>query len=304
MVNLQIDLPQGFLDEEEICGYLVTSQMKEVWAVELDLMAQLDRVCRANGLTYFAGAGTLLGAVRHHGFIPWDDDMDFYMLREDYNKLVSLANEFKEPYFLQNTYTEPITAMAFSRLRNSRTMAGSYKSLTLDMNNGIFIDIFPLDGISEDYFQNSIQKIKNYYYLSCIRNITFDFRGFSKKKALKRLFANVLISVLSKKDRIKYFRKYEDNLSKFSTKASAMWGNRTIVFECPKSRRPLGDWQNIETVPFEFTEIPIPTNAHEILKQQYGDYMKFPSDKKSGKMHQDLIISTDNAYKNTERKAQ
>ena len=105
MVDLQIDLPQNFLDEEEISGYLVTSQMKEVWAVELDLMAQLDRVCRENGLTYFAGAGTLLGAVRHHGFIPWDDDMDFYMLREDYNKLIGLANEFKEPYFLQNTYS-------------------------------------------------------------------------------------------------------------------------------------------------------------------------------------------------------
>ena len=304
MVDLQIDLPQSFLDEEEICGYLVTRQMKEVWAVELDLMAQLDRVCRENGLRYFAGAGTLLGAVRHHGFIPWDGDMDFYMLREDYNKLVSLANEFKEPYFLQNTYTEPITAMAFSRLRNSRTTAGSFKSLTLDMNNGIFIDIFPLDGISEDSFQNRIQKLKNYYYLSCIRNITFDFRGFSKKKALKRLFANVFISVLSKKDRIKYFQKYEDNLSKYSTKDSKMWGNRTIVFDCPKSRRPLEDWHSIEMVPFEFTEIPVPTNAHEILKQQYGDYMKIPSDKKSGKMHQDLIISTDNAHKNTGRKAQ
>ena len=304
MVDLQIDLPKSFLDEEEISGYLVTSQMKEVWAVELDLMAQLDRVCRENGLTFFAGAGTLLGAVRHHGFIPWDDDMDFYMLREDYNKLVSLANEFKEPYFLQNTYTEPITAMAFSRLRNSRTMAGSFKSLTLDMNNGIFIDIFPLDGVNEGYFQNSIQRIKNYYYLSCIRNITFDFRGFSKKKALKRLFANIFIGVLSKKDRVKYFQKYEDNLSKYSTKDSAMWGNRTIVFDCPKSRRPLEDWLSIEMVPFEFTEIPVPTNYHEILKQQYGDYMKFPSDKKSGKMHQDLIISTDNAYKNIGRKAQ
>lgn len=74
-----------------------------------------------------------------------------------------------------------------------------------------------------------------------------------------------------------------------------MWGNRTIVFDCPKSRRPIEDWKDIIEVPFEFMTIPIPRNYDAILRQQYGDYMVFPKDKGSGKLHQAIEISTDRA---------
>ena len=84
MQKLKIDLPDGFLDEEIREGYLVTSDMKKVWAVELDLFAEFDRVCRKYDITYYADAGTMLGAVRHKGFIPWDDDIDVKLSRENY----------------------------------------------------------------------------------------------------------------------------------------------------------------------------------------------------------------------------
>ena len=100
MVELNIHIPHDFINDEVRCDYTVSSKIKEVWAVELDLLNQLDIVCKAHNLKYFAGAGTLLGAVRHKGFIPWDDDIDVYMLRSDYDKLIALACAFKEPYFL------------------------------------------------------------------------------------------------------------------------------------------------------------------------------------------------------------
>ena len=93
----------------------------------------------------------------------------------------------------------------------------------------------------------------------------------------------------------KVFKKFENNLRKYSQQNVSIWGNRTIVFECPKSRRPINDWQNLTSAKFEFLNVPIPINYDGILKQQYGDYMKFPRNKK-GSMHGTLTISTEYSY--------
>ena len=100
-------IPSSFWEAEERDGFLVTAERKAVWAVELRLLAQLDAVCRRYGLAYFAGGGTMLGAVRHGGFIPWDDDIDLFMLRRDYDRLLALGGAaFSPPYFLQTAYND------------------------------------------------------------------------------------------------------------------------------------------------------------------------------------------------------
>ena len=122
MVTLSIQLPEDFLNEEVRSGFTVTRKMKEVWAVELDLLAQFDRVCRKHAIHYVASGGTLLGAIRHHGFIPWDDDIDLMVSRSDYDKLCAVAaQEFGQPYFFQTEYADPGFMRGFARLRNSAT---------------------------------------------------------------------------------------------------------------------------------------------------------------------------------------
>ena len=118
MVKLNINLPQNFLDEETRCGFTISEKLKEVWAVELDLLSEFDRVCKKYGIKYIASGGTMLGAARHHGFIPWDDDVDLMMMRDEYDKLCEIApTEFKHPYFFQTEDTDPGFMRYFARLR-------------------------------------------------------------------------------------------------------------------------------------------------------------------------------------------
>ena len=100
MVDLNLEFPNGWFDEEGRCGFNVDRQRKEIWAVELDLLAEIQRVCKKYNIQYFADGGTILGTIRHKGFIPWDDDIDIAMFRDQYVKFCSIAkDEFKSPYF-------------------------------------------------------------------------------------------------------------------------------------------------------------------------------------------------------------
>ncbi len=147
-------LPESFLNEETRNGFLVTRERKKLWAVLLDLLLQFDSVCKKHGLRYFLNSGSLLGAIRHKGFIPWDDDIDVEMPRDDYEKLMTLSDEYKYPYFLQTPFTDKNSAYSFAKLRNSNTTMASKHFAFQDMNHGVLIDIFPYDKWDEEDCQS------------------------------------------------------------------------------------------------------------------------------------------------------
>ena len=109
---------------------------------QLELLHELDRVCRKNGLKYALSSGTCLGAVRHGGFIPWDDDIDVYMSWSDAEKLTELQEDFQQKYFVQNYKTDPQFPSAHYRLCDSSTSCFLKETEGLDINHGIFIDIY------------------------------------------------------------------------------------------------------------------------------------------------------------------
>ena len=132
--------------------YVIAPERRQLFDVLLDLLNEFNRVCAEHNITYYAFGGTLLGAIRHKGFIPWDDDVDIIVPRKDYDKLKKIADRgaFLRPYFFQSPSTDAGYPKGFCRLRNSSTTEIPFDDVAMKCNRGIFIDIFPLDVVPDD----------------------------------------------------------------------------------------------------------------------------------------------------------
>ena len=140
-----------YFEDEVRDGFYVPAQMKHAWAAQLEVLNDIDKACTENGIQYFAEWGTLLGAVRHHGFIPWDDDMDIAMLREDYMRFLSEAPVLLEKYYeIKSVYNDPEDDTIKARIINGRHIC--FEPDFLARFHGcpyvVGIDIFPVDNIT------------------------------------------------------------------------------------------------------------------------------------------------------------
>ena len=162
------------------------SSIKEHQQALFRLLCEFDRVCRALDVPYTLFAGTLLGAVRHGGFIPWDDDLDVIMLREDYERFLARANEVldREKFFLQAEFSEH-WPMFFSKLRlNGTTCLEKFHPKGPEMHQGVYIDIFPCDNACKT-------RLGRIFQFCCSKVIIakgLDARGYSNDKGLKKPF--------------------------------------------------------------------------------------------------------------------
>ena len=297
MLPIKIELQDGFLEEEVRCDYTITKEMKKIWAVELDLLVEFERVCSKYNLRYFAYGGTLLGAIRHQGFIPWDDDIDVVMLREDYDRFVEIAGqEFQHPYFFQTEDTDPFSARGHAQIRNSLTtgILKSEEPFRLRFNQGIFLDVFVLDNVPEDE-----EERKKFYRKACdLKTKMVHFRNFSCKEMVKGSHG---LNKLIKSILYPFFRDrknpYYPKLHQF---CSSLEGKTNVLGDCVyENRKPdmIYDpsiFESVESKPFEFIRIDVPKDYVKFLDITFGDWHKFV---KGTSDHGGVIFDTDRSYK-------
>lgn len=278
MVNLRsYKYSEDFLSEETRCNFHIDTKRKEIWAVELDLLFKFDAICKEYNLSYFAEAGTLLGAIRHGGFVPWDDDIDVVMPRKDYNKLKNIASKvFEYPYFWQDEYSDPGSLRNnHAQLRNSETTAILYSEYEAKyhFNQGIFLDIFPLDNVppieERKEFWDKINELKHRMFHSA---------------AIERSY------VVPNQDYVQI----DKIIQKYNEQETKLWGMISYSVDKRHNIRRKEDYEEKKIVPFENLEIRVPVGYENVLRRIYGIWREFDPNTSA---HGEIFFDTDKSYK-------
>lgn len=260
---------------------MLKASMEEVRQIQLELLEKLDCFCKENRIRYFAFAGTLLGAVRHKGFIPWDNDIDVAVSREDYQRMQTLlASEDSNDYFRFLCFeNDPEYLWQHGRVSAKHTYmktARGYKKL------GLSIDIFPLDSQGDDISEayRNLEEIKMCVQL---RIMAYDkkYKSFQLPNCEKNE-KNKLLEMFSQPghDTEQYWVKKHILLAqKFNNnKQSKYYGCNSNDKYSVVCEREL--FEDVVYLDFENRKIPVPIGYKEILKKYYGDYMKLPPEDK------------------------
>lgn len=293
-LNTQFDA--SFFCEETRNGFFISNKQKRIWAVEIDLLNKLLDVCKRHDILIFVTGGTLLGAIRHKGFIPWDDDIDIHITRENYLKLLSVSDEFQYPYFLQTARSDKRFYIEYARLRNSETTGIITGMDDPSYNCGIYIDLSVYDACPED--NRVLQKqLKKCIWTKRLCRLYYD--DLKSKYGLNKLVSCIIKNTVFKIFSYEYFiKKNEKALRKYEGRTpyvSALFVDE--IKKVQKLRCRLNDLNEQIYVQFENIQVPIWKNYEEYLIAMYGDYMEFPPVEDRGKWHEGVILfNPDESY--------
>lgn len=282
-------MDKQFLEEEIRWDHLVTKKQKKIWALQLEILEYFDEICKKHGLRYYLEHGSLLGAARHQGFIPWDDDLDVSMPRPDYEKLkVIMETEIREPYFFQTAYTDTLL-FPFAKIRNTNTTAIEEVYCTKDApHQGIYIDIFPLDGVFLEE-NNPYERMEREIWMT-ITSPEVVVEAIEKQVPFF-LPQDMLISLLNMpvRDRM---RQFEGLLVSSFDKATEIGLILPAIYG--GNRKYSKSWyeQTIE-LSFEHLIVPAPAEYKKVLELLYGDYM-VPV--KGASAHDGIFMDPDRSY--------
>ena len=251
--------------------------LRDAQMLMVDILQDVHNLCEKYGIKYFLDAGTLIGAVRHKGFIPWDDDVDIGMPREDYNKFLEIAKkELPDHLFLQTFETDKhydVYPVPCKVRYNNTIFLEEHAKENHNMHNGVYIDVFPYDSLPKYNFIYKIQRGLSYNILKSFKRLRDMPEKLSFKNKLTFTFYKLVTKIFPYKRREKFFNyliKWNDPKSKYMG-----YGVDTFWSEYVYKK---SDYFDLVKLEFEGKYFYGPKNYDAILTQLYGDYMTMPKE--------------------------
>ncbi|MFT4186393.1 MAG: LicD family protein [Micrococcaceae bacterium] len=258
-----------------------------------NILVSVDKVCRKHDISYSLAYGTLLGAVRHKGFIPWDDDIDIWMLREDLERFTKIFDkELGENFFLQNQETDAYYMRDHNKviLKNSNVYERTNEFLPIQ--KGLFLDIFPVDKKIDNNIKFKIQFKKLAFYRKILDYFYYYYPSDKKEVSLtkkiidsikKRSYKANFIFGPMHKNMLKTMEKYNDNENLTEV---ICYTPDTFTLPASRDMYNLEDFKNLVEVVFEGKKFLATKNYDDVLTKLYGDYMVIPDEQ--DRHHHDL----------------
>lgn len=277
---------------------LSTKETEKLKVIELDMLKIFIGICSKLDIKYYVLGGTMLGAVRHKGFIPWDDDIDVGLYRRDYELFCQKAQELlPEGLFLQTGETDPEYIGGFAKIRNSNTTFVESSTKKFRINHGVYLDIFPLDYYPETKAEQRLFELKNRIIkMRLRREYTLDDRAKGSRakefaaavaSAAAMLIYPTVESACTAREKLYTSVKSSEMFANYN----GAWGKKEIV--------PAFWYGEGRMMPFEDIQVCVPEHCEKWLAQVYGDYMQFPPEEKRVTHHFTELIDLDRPYTET-----
>lgn len=265
---------------------MATCTVRDIQLKAMECLREVDRICTKHDIPYFLSWGTALGAVRHNGFIPWDDDVDVSMMYPDYLKFLNVCKTEldTEHFFLQTPDTDYNTMVPHAKLRMNNTTSMDEKYSHIKMHWGLCIDIFPIRNAPD-----SESDRKKLVFLSMLYRLTLRRKVITGKN---KLLVNALCTIFTEKR----FRKML--LNKIDSMCPETATADVFDMEGISSRKifyPRNLVDSTQLLSFEGENFPCPKNIHEYLTNLYGDYMT-PPPETSRTGHTGIIVDLDKNF--------
>lgn len=268
--------------------------LRKVQLAQLEIGKEIRRVCDENGIKYFLDSGTLIGAVRHQGFIPWDDDMDVGMLRPEYEKFLKIAPlKLEKDFFLQTWDTDPAFCYPFAKVRKKGTKYVEAISQNSGAHNELFVDVlpydeFPVNAEEQKGIRKQIYKSCNTMFIKCKMSPWCRHKGIVKKLLVVCKYVPFMVrAAMMSKEQIKQelynimFRYNGTNTGLVYEQFGASSGGHPV---------PAEFFEPYTEIAFEGEKFKVPANYDGVLCAQYGDYMQLPPEDLRENRHQVLEL--------------